>query len=170
MTVSSFWKRLDRRALLILFGTALAALTVDQLTKLAITTSIPVDEPIPDHVFIAFGHVSNDNIIFGIPAPFWLEVSVPVILVIGVLAAYFWRGPFRGQAANLGVGLFVGGTLGNWIDRLRFGWVTDFVDVRIVRDVKWFTFNLADVFILVAIIICAVAILKMWPGKAEKAP
>ena len=135
-----------------------------------ITTSIPVDEPIPDHVFIAFGHVSNDNIIFGIPAPFWLEVSVPGILVIGVLAAYVWRGPFRGQAANLGVGLFVGGTLGNWIDRLRFGWVTDFVDVRIVRDVKWFTFNLADVFILVAIIICAVAILKMWPAKAEKAP
>ncbi len=162
--------RHDRRALLVLFCTALAALTVDQLTKLAITSSIPVDDPIPDHVFIAFGHVSNDNIIFGIPAPFWLEVSMPVALVIGVLAAYFWKGPFKGRATNLAVGLFVGGTLGNWIDRLRFGWVTDFVDVRIVRDIKWFTFNLADVFILAAIIICVVALFRLWSPKDARSP
>ncbi len=150
------------------FGAAAAALTVDQLTKLAITRSIPVDEPIPDHVFIALGHVSNRGIIFGLQAPGWFSIGMPVVLVIAILAAYLWRGPFKGQATNLGVGLFVGGTLGNWIDRLRFGWVTDFVDVRIVRDVKWFTFNLADVFILVAIIICAVAIFRLWPAKAGK--
>ncbi len=125
--------RHDRRALLVLFFAAAAALAVDQLTKYLITRSIPVDEPIPDHVFIAFGHVSNTGIIFGIDAPLWFAIAMPLVLVIGVLAAYFWRGPFKGRATNLAVGLFVGGTLGNWIDRVRFGWVTDFVDVRIVR-------------------------------------
>ena len=160
--------RHDRRALLVLFFAAAAALAVDQLTKYLITRSIPVDEPIPDHVFIAFGHVSNTGIIFGIDAPLWFAIAMPLVLVIGVLAAYFWRGPFKGRATNLAVGLFVGGTLGNWIDRVRFGWVTDFVDVRIVRDVKWFTFNLADVFILAAIIICIVAIFKLWPAKDAK--
>lgn len=157
--------RHDRRALLVLFFAAAAALAVDQLTKYLITRSIPVDDPIPDHVFIAFGHVSNTGIIFGIDAPLWFAIAMPLVLVIGVLAAYFWRGPFKGRAANLAVGLFVGGTLGNWMDRVRFGWVTDFVDVRIVRDVEWFTFNLADVFILAAIIICIVAIFKLWPAK-----
>lgn len=151
-----------------LFFAAAAALAADQLTKYLITRSIPVDEPIPDHVFIAFGHVSNTGIIFGIDAPLWFAIAMPLILVIGVLAAYFWRGPFKGRATNLAVGLFVGGTLGNWIDRVRFGWVTDFVDVRIVRDVKWFTFNLADVFILAAIVICIVAIFKQWPAKDAK--
>ncbi len=156
--------------MLVLFGTAVASLAVDQLTKLAITSTIPVDEPIPDHVFIAFGHVSNPGIIFGIEAPLWFAIAMPVALVIAVLAAYFWRGPFKAKASNLAVGLFVGGTLGNWIDRVRFGWVTDFVDVRIVRDVKWFTFNLADVFILTAIIICVVAIFKLWSPKDAKSP
>lgn len=160
--------RHDKRALLVLSGTALAVLAVDQFTKYLITRSIPVPEPIPDHVFIAFGHVRNENLIFGLPAPLWFAIAMPIVLVLGVLLAYFWHGPFRGRATNLGLGLFVGGTLGNWVDRVRFGWVTDFIDVRIKGDVPWFTFNLADVAILVAIIIFVIAIFKLWPTKASK--
>jgi lipoprotein signal peptidase len=84
------------------------------------------------------------------------------------MAAYYWYRPAGGKAVNVSIGLFVGGTLGNWVDRLRFPGVTDFIDVRLRGDVHWFTFNLADVAILAAIVVFVVVVFGLWPGKAAR--
>jgi signal peptidase II len=48
-------------------------------------------------------------------------------------------------------GLLIGGALGNLIDRVRFGYVIDFIDMGI-GNLRWFTYNLADAFITVGAI------------------
>lgn len=160
--------RHDKRAPLVLFSTAFLALAADQLTKELIRHNILVNEAIPEHGAFRLVNVSNDGIIFGLGAPLWFAITMPIVLVLAVLLAYYWYSPLGGKTTNICVGLFVGGTVGNWVDRLRFHAVTDFIDVRLKGDVHWFTFNLADVAILVAIIVFVMAIFGLWPGRAAK--
>jgi len=83
---------------------------------------------------------------------------MPLVLVGVALLTYFWYGPIGSRPVNVCLGLFIGGSLGNLLDRLRFGAVTDFIDVRLWGDVRWFTFNVADASIIVAILLFALLI------------
>ena len=90
--------------------------------------------------------VHNRGVAFG-----WLgEVSPPVVigLALTVLAALFYnRSTWPGRAADQwGFGLMVGGALANVVDRLRFGYVVDYVDVHV-----WPVFNLADAAIVAGV-------------------
>jgi signal peptidase II len=70
------------------------------------------------------------------------------------------------------LGLVFGGAVGNLIDRIRFGYVTDFVDVRLWRDFHWPAFNVADSAITVGSIMLAVFIfftLRKRDGSSSKA-
>ena len=66
-----------------------------------------------------------------------------------------------GQSLLVALGLVLGGTAGNLIDRLRFGYVTDFIDVGI-----WPTFNIADSAVVVGVIIFVYSLRPL--VKAEK--
>jgi len=83
--------------------------------------------------------VHNQGIAFGLLAR--LAPIVTVALALTVLAVLFYnRGAWpAGRAAQWGAGLMVGGALGNIVDRLRFGYVVDYLDVHV-----WPVFNLAD--------------------------
>jgi signal peptidase II len=65
-----------------------------------------------------------------------------------------------------GWGLMVGGGMGNALDRLWFGQVTDFIDLR-VGDFGWPVFNLADVFIATGILILSFVYLRGGYGQAD---
>ncbi len=158
----------EKRAPLLLFLIAFAALAADQLTKELIRRNIQPNEAMPEHGAFRLVNVTNDGIIFGLGAPRWFAIAMPVVLILAVMAAYYWYRPGGGKAVNISIGLFVGGTLGNWVDRLRFPGVTDFIDVRLRGDVHWFTFNLADVAILAAIVVFVVAVFGLWPGRAAR--
>jgi lipoprotein signal peptidase len=54
------------------------------------------------------------------------------------------------------LGLLLGGALGNMADRLRLGYVVDFVDIGI-GDLRWYTFNMADAAISAAIVLLVAA-------------
>ena len=152
--------------LLLLSATAVVA--ADHITKELVRRSIGPNEAVPEHGAFRLVNVTNDGIIFGLSAPRWFAIAMPVALVLVVLAAYWWYRPQLGRTVSVSIGLFLGGTLGNWVDRLRLPGVTDFVDVQLRGNVHWFTFNLADVFILAAIIICVVAIFRLRPAGADK--
>jgi signal peptidase II len=153
--------RRDRRAPLVLFPTAFAVLAADQVTKEWVRRSLSPGDFVPEHGILRLTCSSNDGVIFGLGAPLWFAITMPVVLVAVALLVYFWYGPVGGRLTNVCLGLFIGGTLGNLVDRLRFRAVTDFVDVRLWGDVHWFTFNLADVGIILAILLFAVLISGM---------
>jgi lipoprotein signal peptidase len=85
----------------------------------------------------------------------WLRWLIAVVCV--ALAVAVWRGPVRLAAP---VALVLGGAAGNLIDRLRFGYVLDYVGVG-----PWPTFNVGDVAIAVGAVLIALAVL--FPARAN---
>ena len=88
--------------------------------------------------------------------PFFLLVSA---LAIGFIVYLFSRLQPRQRALRWGLPLVLGGALGNVFDRIRYGFVIDFIDVHILRDGKehhWPTFNVADIAICVGVALMAI--------------
>lgn len=81
----------------------------------------------------AFGLLQNANLLFALVA----------LVVVPLLIIYRDYLPVGDQVRDLVLGLLLGGALGNLIDRLRQGFVTDFIDVG-VGTLRWPTFNVAD--------------------------
>ncbi|HET6744598.1 MAG TPA: signal peptidase II [Candidatus Limnocylindria bacterium] len=141
-----------RAELLALGLTAAVVLLADQATKAIVAASIELGgrvQVIGD--LVVLWHVRNTGAAFSLfqgGQAFFLIVTV---LAFGMLL-YFQRA-FRGRGLLLHVvlGLVLGGTLGNLIDRVRLGYVTDFVSVG-VGDLRWPTWNVADASLVVGII------------------
>lgn len=124
-----------------------AALLVDQVTKAIIVDNagrIASGHPIFPGFNLVFGR--NDGVSFGLldQAPWW-SLSVLAGIICIVLAVMLFRATNRIEAVAYGA--IIGGALGNVVDRLRFGAVTDFLDFY-VGSLHWPAFNLADVFVV----------------------
>lgn len=90
----------------------------------------------------------------------WWLIGLALAIVAGVL---WWARDARGWSAALGVGLVVGGALGNVIDRLRWGAVADFLNMSCCGIANPFAFNVAD-----AAIFAGLAILALFPGATAR--
>ena len=137
---------------------AAAVLFADQITKGLAETLLPRH---PDQsVMIAgdimrFTYVANRGAAFGIlqdRTAFFVIVGVGVIAVILASYRYF---PVTGSLLNLALGLQLGGAVGNLVDRVRYGYVVDFIDVSV-----WPVFNLADSAIVIGVGILAFRLLQ----------
>jgi signal peptidase II len=69
--------------------------------------------------------------------------SVVSVLALLAIAYYAWRLPASSTLPRVGLGLIMGGALGNLVDRVRFGYVIDFVDA-FWGTYHWPAFNVAD--------------------------
>jgi signal peptidase II len=85
--------------------------------------------------------------------PFFLLIS---LLAIAFIFSLYRRLNRRQTALKWGLPLVLGGALGNLIDRIRYGYVIDFIDVRITSSYHWPTFNVADIAICVGVGLMAV--------------
>ena len=124
---------------------------LDQLTKWLVLRSIGTDDQIaviPGFFYLvqvhntgaAFGMLSNNNV-------FFIALASVAMVVIAVL----WkRGAFPGWPAQVGVALLLSGVLGNLTDRLRLGFVVDFLHFILPWYGHWPAFNVADSCICVA--------------------
>ena len=139
----------------IFFLAALLVVASDQLTKIWIRSNLALDEAIPPEGFFRLTHVQNTGAIFGFfrdhTSTLIIGASVGIVfLLICAFLAYRWFPVLDTKPGKLALGLILGGTIGNLIDRVRLGHVTDFIDVGI-----WPTFNLADSSVVVGIILLA---------------
>jgi signal peptidase II len=139
---------------------AIVALVVvaDQVTKALVLASLPVHESttvIPGLVDLT--HVRNTGAAFGLLNAADFPYKGPIIALVAALAlvgvgVYAAGLPAHQWAARLGLTLVLGGAVGNLIDRLRQGYVVDFVDVY-WRDHHFWAFNVADSAITIGVAI-----------------
>jgi signal peptidase II len=125
---------------------ALVLLGLDQLTKWAALYLLDLAaRPIAVTPFFNLVMVWNRGVSFGMldrlgaVAP-WLLSGLALAVVIGLL---FWLRRSENAMMAIGLGLVIGGALGNVIDRLRYGAVVDFLDFHLAGW-HWPAFNLAD--------------------------
>ena len=151
----------------ILLLTGLAILVADQLTKaLVVANLVPGARVLVLGDLVQIWHAQNRGAAFSLfqgGSIFFLVVSV---LSLGMVA-YFHR-TLRDRAwwVHLVLGIVLGGTLGNFIDRLRQGYVTDWISVG-VGDTRWPTFNVADSSIVVGIGALVLYLLVTNPDRQE---
>ena len=121
-------------------------LGVDQLTKALARGAVARGEEDPILPGVALVNVRNDGVAFGIDAGGQALVVILISVALAGLLAYFVRHSTR-PGMWVPTGLLLGGALGNILDRVREGAVTDFVKVPL-----WPAFNLADVAIVAGVI------------------
>ena len=93
-------------------------------------------------------HVQNSGIAFGLFASATPIVTVLTALAVAWMLVFFARSGSRHPVLPVALGLLIGGSVSNLLDRIRLGHVTDFLDFR-----WWPAFNLADSFIVVGVAI-----------------
>lgn len=119
---------------------AVCALVVglDQLTKRTIAAGVAVGQEKKFLPGIHFVHVRNKGVAFGFFSGGGVLVLAFTVLALALLVGYFVRHPDR-PGLWVPTGMLVGGALGNLIDRLANGAVTDFIKLP-----YWPAFNVAD--------------------------
>jgi signal peptidase II len=134
--------------------TVLVTIALDSTSKIWIEQMLDPSQPISvagEFLRLTLGY--NSGVAFGMFAnggPWPLIVTGLVILFLFVWFAQGLRSGQFSPGAVWPIGLLLGGAIGNFIDRLLDGQVTDFLDVGI-GAARWPTFNLADSFILIGV-------------------
>ena len=150
---------------------ALAIIAADQLTKWAIIEWVSLYEKVPLNSFINLTHQRNTGAAFSFLADAggwqrWFFVTLSAV-VSCVIVVWLWRIRDQGQTVlAAGLALVLGGAVGNLIDRIMLGYVTDFIQV-------WFgnwafpSFNIADAGITVGAALLIIDAL-FFSGREEK--
>ena len=129
-----------------LAAVALAAVVADQVTKHVVADNLRLGQGVRVVGPFTIRHVENSGIAFGLFSNATAAVIVVTALAIGWMLAYFARSGARHPVLPVALGLVIGGSVSNLADRVRLGFVTDFLDFR-----YWPAFNLADSCIVVGV-------------------
>jgi len=141
-----------RPAWLLFAGLAVAVLVADQLAKAWIVANIApgqVVDVVGTLVRLIFSR--NNGALFGLFGSSATVFGIGSLVVLGLIIWYHARAP-RSLLLSIALGLLLGGALGNLVDRLRLGYVVDFVDMGI-STLRFFTFNVGDSAISTAILL-----------------
>ena len=123
-------------------------------SQLAFDDSVHVIGPFAIH------HVQNSGIAFGLFSSATAVVTALTAFAVGWMLVFFARSGARHPVLPVALGLLIGGSASNLIDRIRLGHVTDFLDLK-----YWPAFNLADSFIVIGVAILLSALVA-----ADRAP
>jgi len=142
------------RPALIAYGAALVALALDQASKYWVVNVLDLPDRFQYHLSQVFNltMVWNDGVSYGFLKAHggmgrW-ALALFSFVVAAALAAWVWRSVRALPAA--GVGLIMGGAIGNALDRVRMGRVVDFLDFSGSHVFPW-VFNVADSAITVGV-------------------
>lgn len=151
----------------ILLLTALAVLVADQLTKALVVANLAIGEKarlLGDLVQV--WHAQNRGAAFSLFQGGTVLFLIVSVLSIGMVAYFHRNLRERTPWLHVVLGIVLGGTLGNFLDRVRQGYVTDWVSVGI-GDTRWPTFNVADSSVVVGIGILVVYLFLTSPDRRE---
>jgi signal peptidase II len=140
---------------------SLPVIAIDQLTKYLVKTNLTLGDSIPESGYFHITYVQNTGAAFSIFREHTYLLSmfsiIGVILLLFIVFYLSTRVDFlRSLPARISLGLIMGGTVGNLIDRLCNGYVVDFVDVDFFA-----TFNVADAGITVGAVLLALTYIRL---------
>ncbi|MBI2957971.1 MAG: signal peptidase II [Chloroflexi bacterium] len=159
-----------RSLLYLSLGIASFILLADQITKFLVRISLATWESVPAEGVFRLTHVQNTGSAFGLfPSQTVILSILGVIAIAGLVFALRYH-PMRNPWASVALGLLLGGSIGNLVDRIRLGYVTDFVDVGFPQGWRFYTFNVADSAITVGSILVGLVLLRMGGGPAQGKP
>jgi signal peptidase II len=128
----------------------------DQLLKRWVVAKYDLNTPVNvvgDWLRIDFIH--NAGGLFGILQGSAVIFAIVTIVVILILVALEIGSGWRSWLVTVTLGLLLGGAIGNFIDRIRFGYVVDFADIGI-GTWRFYIFNIADAAVTVSILLMIV--------------
>jgi signal peptidase II len=131
---------------LALLAVGAAVIAADQLTKQVVGRTVEVGDRVDLFGPFSIHHVENSGIAFGLFASRTSSVIAVTAFAVCLMVWFFARSGRRHPVLPVGLGLVLGGSIANLIDRVRLGRVTDFLDLD-----AWPAFNLADMFIVVGV-------------------
>ena len=120
----------------------------DQITKYLVYKNLALGQSIPDDFFIKITYARNTGTAFSLFSSYGSLLLIISIFVAVFFTVYFLMIEKPKLTMRLFISLVVAGALGNIIDRVRFGYVNDFIDVGF-----WPIFNIADSSISIALTI-----------------
>lgn len=139
--------------------TAAIAAALDQASKLWLIFVFDLGGRGPVHItpFLDLILTRNTGISYGMfqqegPLGQWVLL---LLKALAVVLLWVWLARSTSRLTALGLGLIIGGAIGNAIDRLAYGWVADFVLFHITTvnwRFTWYVFNLADVAIVAGVV------------------
>jgi signal peptidase II len=132
---------------LIPFSTAIVVVFFDQLTKFLVRNNFELNQSISiiNNIF-NFTYIQNTGAGFGILKTQTAILVFISIAVLGVILYNFDKIKSKETLLQVLVGFVLGGTIGNLIDRIAYGYVIDFLDISI-----WPIFNFADSFVTMGV-------------------
>jgi signal peptidase II len=156
-------------------GVLAGIVALDQATKWWVRRSLELHEirPLVEGL-LSLSHIRNRGAAFGILQDADLPhqsliFSVVSLLALAAIAYYAFRLPAEARLPRLALSLVLGGAIGNLIDRIRFGYVVDFVHVY-WKSHQWPDFNAADSAITVGVTLLLLDMLRTPEGEgASKA-
>lgn len=143
---------------------AFAFVLADQLVKLWVR-SVAADHGFPISVIpgvVDFDFVMNTGVAFGLAEGFGYSFVVLAVAVIIASFAYLLRAPLVSRLEVIGLGMVCGGAIGNAIDRVVHGYVTDFIATTFI---SFPVFNIADIGITVGVVLALVGFLVLSPAN-----
>jgi signal peptidase II len=150
---------------------AIALLVADCATKRVVEEHLAVGQPRPVvGEVVRFTLSYNNAAAMGISlgGNSRLLLTLLSVMALGVLVVLYHRTLPSERLRTIGVALVIGGAVGNLIDRLRSSTgVVDFIDVG-VNNVRFWTFNLADVGITVGALLLLMALGRWRPSRARR--
>ena len=155
-----------RPAWLVFGGLAAVVLVLDQLTKAWIVANIAPGQAVSiagDWIRLIFSR--NDGALFGLFGSSATLLGIGSLAVLGLIVWYHGHAA-RSLLLSIALGLLLGGAAGNLIDRLRLGYVVDFVDMGI-GTLRFFTYNVGDAAISTAILLLLIIAIRPGPKPIQ---
>ncbi len=150
---------------LFLLGVAALTLVADRVTKTIVTNDLTLNETWDPPIsfvtrFASVTYTTNTGAAFGLFPNQGVLFVIVAFVVIAAIIFYYRHLPDGNVLARVALGLMLAGALGNLTDRLRQGYVVDFIDLNFWPMQNWPVFNLADSAIFVGVGLLALTMLR----------
>jgi len=157
---------------MMLVGISFLVVALDQFTKFLILHSLQVNESVPllsNVLYLTYDQ--NSGVGFGLLSNLGSVIRIPFFITVTLASTFFIYTyqrliPHEKQMTRIALGLIWGGALGNLTDRLLYGQVVDFIDVR-YNDYPWYVFNVADVCVTAGVLFLLFEFISWNRKKAE---